>query len=566
MHGACAGPGRNRTPRANLLILVLLSCGCQRGTAPEDPATGSKEMPDSGPDVLDAAGARDLLDTGAAPDLSNPPAGAEAGVPPRAKSATSVFVHLFEWRWVDIAAECEEFLGPRGFTAVQVSPPSEHALIAGRPWWQRYQTVAYTLDRSRSGTGAEFADMVSRCARAGVGIYVDAVVNHMTGQTAGLGSNGTRFTKYEYPGLYGAADFHAPTCSIEGADYQTDAHRVQSCELVGLADLDTGKDVVQTRIAAYLSALVRVGVAGFRIDAAKHMAPADIDAILSKVSAATAGAVPPYYFLEVIDYGGEAVHATDYVDVGKNAGVEVDITEFKYSGIDDAFLNRGGKTVSTLKTVSAESWGLLATDRAVVFTNNHDTQRGTAIFYQDGASHDLANVFLLAWPYGYPSIMSSFAFDRSTGPGRDSGPPSDAQGNTNAIYASASAPPACAAGPATARPGDWVCEHRARSVANMVAFRRVAGTAPVQNLWDDGGNRLAFGRGDRGFVVLNRDPAAFTRRFQTGLQQGTYCDVIRADFTPAGCPGAEVTVDAAGMADITVAANAAAALHAEAMR
>ncbi len=29
-------------------------------------------------------------------------------------------VHLFEWRWADIAAECERFLGPNGFGGVQV--------------------------------------------------------------------------------------------------------------------------------------------------------------------------------------------------------------------------------------------------------------------------------------------------------------------------------------------------------------------------------------------------------------------------------------------------------------
>lgn len=29
-------------------------------------------------------------------------------------------VHLFEWKWNDIAAECERFLGPYGFGGVQV--------------------------------------------------------------------------------------------------------------------------------------------------------------------------------------------------------------------------------------------------------------------------------------------------------------------------------------------------------------------------------------------------------------------------------------------------------------
>lgn len=29
-------------------------------------------------------------------------------------------VHLFEWKWDDIAAECERFLAPNGFAGVQV--------------------------------------------------------------------------------------------------------------------------------------------------------------------------------------------------------------------------------------------------------------------------------------------------------------------------------------------------------------------------------------------------------------------------------------------------------------
>lgn len=32
----------------------------------------------------------------------------------------SVIVHLFEWKWVDVANECESFLGPNGFGGVQV--------------------------------------------------------------------------------------------------------------------------------------------------------------------------------------------------------------------------------------------------------------------------------------------------------------------------------------------------------------------------------------------------------------------------------------------------------------
>ena len=33
----------------------------------------------------------------------------------------NVIVHLFSWRWKDVAAECENQLGPKGFCGVQVS-------------------------------------------------------------------------------------------------------------------------------------------------------------------------------------------------------------------------------------------------------------------------------------------------------------------------------------------------------------------------------------------------------------------------------------------------------------
>ena len=76
-----------------------------------------------------------------------------------------------------------------------------------RPWWERYQPVSYWLD-NRSGDRAAFADMVSRCKAAGVDIYVDAVINHMTGVYAGVGTAGTPFGEYDYRGLYGYDDFH----------------------------------------------------------------------------------------------------------------------------------------------------------------------------------------------------------------------------------------------------------------------------------------------------------------------------------------------------------------------
>src|SRR5262245_25539861 len=129
-------------------------------------------------------------------------------------AAGDVFVHLFEWKWNDIASECENVLGPAGFKAVQISPPEEHSITPSHDWSERYQPVSYSVAKSRSGTGAEFSDMVTRCKAAGVDIIADAVINHMTNfPSPGTGSNGTAYTKYEYPGLYTAADFHTP-CAL----------------------------------------------------------------------------------------------------------------------------------------------------------------------------------------------------------------------------------------------------------------------------------------------------------------------------------------------------------------
>lgn len=39
---------------------------------------------------------------------------------PHTKHGRTSIVHLFEWRWQDIAAECERYLAPNGYGGVQV--------------------------------------------------------------------------------------------------------------------------------------------------------------------------------------------------------------------------------------------------------------------------------------------------------------------------------------------------------------------------------------------------------------------------------------------------------------
>jgi len=53
--------------------------------------------------------------------------------------------------------------------------------------------------------------------------------------------------------------------------------------LVGLRDLKGDKQWVRDRIVDYLNQLIDWGVAGFRVDAAKHMWPRDLNDILNTV-------------------------------------------------------------------------------------------------------------------------------------------------------------------------------------------------------------------------------------------------------------------------------------------
>jgi len=462
-----------------------------------------------------------------------------------------VLVHLFEWTWNDIACEAQEFLRHAGYSGVQISPPNEHAVAFGHPWWQRYQPVSYRLDRCRSGTRDELVAMVERCRALGIDVYADAVINHMTGEQHLLrptGSAGSSFSKYEYPGLYDERDFHPDRSWIRPEDYVNDRQRVQTCELEGLSDLDTGAPSVQRKIADYLVSLAKIGVNGFRIDAAKHMAPEDIDAILRLTERALGWR--PKTFLEVIDHGGEAVKASDYLGV-LDEGVR--ITEFKYSWhLTEHFssVHRGARErrLAQLRTLGP-SWGLLPSERATVFVDNHDNQRQENLHFADGVAYVLANVFMLAWPYGEPVVMSGYVFDRGTSAGIQQGPPSDARGRTRGPWDGGRFD----ADRCGRAPEQWVAEHRWPDIAAMVAFRRAVGDEPVTCWWDDGHDRIAFGRGNKGFVAFNLTSQPMTQSLQTGLAPGCYQNVVGMRE--------QVTVDERGVIQAVVPPMSALTLH-----
>lgn len=86
--------------------------------------------------------------------------------------------------------------------------------------------------------------------------------------------------------------------------------------------------------------------------------------------------------------------------------------------------------------------------------------------------------------------------------------------------------------------GEWVCEHRDPVILAMTGFRRaVAGTA-LAGRWHNGGNAIAFSRGDKGFVAISRESTSVTASIATGLSAGTYCDLLTGGRAGDTCAGA----------------------------
>jgi pullulanase len=463
-----------------------------------------------------------------------------------AEPAGGVFVHLFEWRWTDIQKECP-YLAAKGYTGVQVSPPMEHVLpvadmgdpAADFPWWVRYQPVTHDTSKltSRSGSLAEFQAMVDACNTAGVAVIVDAVINHTTGVGSGTGTTGSTYTLYDYP-QYDPADFHA--CGTTGNDIASysDRAQVQTCELANLADLDTGNPAVQGILRTYMQDLLDMGVKGFRIDAAKHMAAQDLAAILDGLTLSGGGS--PYIFQEVIDQGGEPVKSFEYTPNG-------DVTEFKFSVRVGEIFNGCSGSLSALQGFES-SW--LPSRFAQIFTDNHDNQRGHGaggaciLDHRDGFDlYNLGSVFMLAYPYGHPSVMSSYYWSNNpaSNAGDSKGPPSTTSpftsgsgAETSTVYSSTQStgdvPANCSD---TFVDGKWVCEHRRTAIANMVGFRQATTGTVVTDWVNVSDNHIAFGRGNKGYVAINREASANTRTYTTTLPAGYYCNITAYDFNEA---------------------------------
>lgn len=416
-----------------------------------------------------------------------------------AGASRTVFVQLFEWPWQDVARECEENLGPNGYAAVQVSPPQEHLRWTNSPWWERYQVISYDII-SRSGNEKQFGKMIRRCKKAGVDVYVDVIVNHMAGMGEGVGFNQTTFSHYSYPGIYSYNDFHH--CGRNGSDDIkdfNDLYELQFCELVNLADLKTESDRVRSRIAEYLNHLIDLGASGFRVDAAKHIPAKDIAGIVKKLKK------PVYILQELITSGGDPIRVSDYTKVG-------DVTAYAYPYmIGQIFKDKNFGFIPEMTKYMPDSVD------SVVLIDNHDLERSSdrsmlLSAQYDGIEFDLAQIFMLTYPFGYPQLYSSYKFSHY-----DEGPPVGSDLFTLPILDKEGK---CV--------GPWLCEHKRSYINNLVKFRNNSDKEfYVKNWWSNNIDQMAFSRGQSGFVAINNSDFPLQKKFQTGLKRGMFCNLVQ---------------------------------------
>lgn len=450
------------------------------------------------------------------------------GLPPK-----GVIVTAFQQNWRSIAKECKETYGPEGVKYVQVSPPEDH--IKGKAWWTSYQPVSYNLN-SKLGTEAEFKNMITTCKAAKVGIIVDAVINHTTGagnkDTVGVGGSKYDAANQSYPDAgYTKDDFH----QIDKDIYTyRDAQVVWNYRLVGLLDLDTSKPHVQQTLGNYFAKLLKMGVAGFRVDAVKHIAPNEMKAI--KKAASEASGIKPeniWWMQETIgDSNGAKENQPDkYVGTG-----EVDEFEYSYR-----LRNYFSGSIDNLKHITD---GLIPNKSAAIFVTNWDTERDNAtsvLTYKDGKLYELANAFMLAYPYGTPNVYSGYKFSE-----RDEGAP----GATETSVPDASC----------GKDSKWQCTQRWTSIRGMIGFYNAVKDTKVTKWQDDESNNIAFSRGNKGFFAINNDDKQNDVKYNTDLPDGEYCNVYASKICDK-----TVTISG-GKVETTIPAHSAVALHIKAVK
>lgn len=456
---------------------------------------------------------------------------------PEVSSSPSTILVMFGWKWKDIIYEIP-FLAEHGYDAIKIYPPQEFVLRTGNPWWEVYQPVTYHLS-SFYGTEDDFKSMIHLCHSFNIKIYADLVMNHMAHyseqEQQHMGTNGHEFSQYHYGPLNADNDFFERKDFYQYAEQSEPqvgdpeykklerSWHLEHHQLLHLPKLNLKETHVIEVLRKYVKMLLSYGIDGFRIDATKHLNITYAKKVLDHLH--TQDGLKPFLYLEYFTGMPEGIdihsYMSKYFDLGH-------VTCFDYGDfLSNAILKRGPNQLQSLVEFSfGSSWLQFPENRTVVVLDNHDTERYLPhrlnYKFQDKNAYTLAYIFMLSWPFGIPKIMTGPRFE-----GHDDGFPQAPiwQNGRNTCF----------------DPGSpWVGQHRWNAIANMVFFRKkTAHATGITHIWLNG-DQVAFARtmqepheyvASIGFIVINNTGEVLKRRFDTGLPDGKYADLIRGKIS-----------------------------------
>ncbi len=418
--------------------------------------------------------------------------GVAAGIPDAAER--NVIVQLFNWKFSEIEAALPK-LKKIGYRYVHVSPP-QFSNERVWQWWGRYQPIDFSRISGPLGTAKEFENLNKAADTAGVGIVVDIVLNHTIDITEApepdfVKINGGKVVSEKFP-QFDPQDFH-DQCNINDGDINS----VRKCWLSNaLADLKTESPRVRAVAKDYLSKLVKLGVDGFRFDAAKH--------------------IEPEFFAEVLkDFGGS--YAFGEVIVGDTRDIPnvdtLDFYDFPLAGAMRAAFGLGGDLRQLRHAL--DNHHALPGPKAVTFVRNHDIDRGGA--GDRGLDGGGLNGFGIGWDGGArkfnrEDIMLAYAYIM----GREDGLP----------YTFADM---------TTLPADQQDDRFDNpQLAGLIRFHNLClpGQGGVARREDihriETPNAIGWQRGTDRFIVINKAAEEFViRDLGTSLQPGKYLETHR---------------------------------------
>lgn len=174
---------------------------------------------------------------------------------------------------------------------------------------------------------------------------------------------------------YGPTDFH---CERSLSSW-TDGEVITKGWLIGLTDLNTEKPYVQDRIASYLVDLMSIGFSGFRVDAAKHIGPASVAAILSRVRAKLGGNMPEDWitWLEVILGGESSLLACDGGQWSWYTNLDAGLAANGFSAVDIAKVKVWSSDYPKEMPICG-SW-IIPASRFAIQNDDHDQQNSVSV-------------------------------------------------------------------------------------------------------------------------------------------------------------------------------------------